>query len=153
MKFDKFALPAGFVVAFLLSVTSVVPSQAQLLKKLEKELLQGNQNGYLATGGQLAGNVSLPAGQYMMTNVQTGQAFYVTVNPQGQMLLSAPTNGQQQMMMPGMQGMTPQGMAPGMMQQQQSGGLGGMMRSGVGNFLRNELAPSSQQMPQQIPQQ
>lgn len=116
-------------VSLVALVLVAIPCQAQFLKTLEKDLLngqgqqqqQGNMPGQQGPGS-LVGNVNLPPGQYMMTNVQTGQAFYVSVQ-NGQMFLSSPPP---QMMAPGQ----------GMMQQQQRGGFG--------NFLRNELAPQQQ---------
>lgn len=158
MKFNLIALSAAFVCSLMVSAASVQPCEAQFLKKLEQQLMQGNQGqaGLLGGQGQAAGNTSLPAGQYMMTNMQTGQGFYVTVNPQGQMFVTSPANGQQQQqMMPGAngQGLPPQGVAPGVMQQQQSSGFSGLMKNSVGNFLKNELNPGAQQMPQQVPQQ
>ena len=108
-----------------------VPCQAQFLKQLENSLLGGQQPGQQQGMTSLVGNVNLPPGQYMMTNVQTGQAFYVVVQ-NGQMFLTGQPV-QQQMMVPG----------PGMMQQQQQqqGGMGGLLNGGLGNFLKNGLAP------------
>lgn len=153
MKSYKFVLFAGLMFVLLLAAASMVPCQAQFLKKLEQQFMQGNQGtaGMAGDQGQVAGNTSLPAGQYMMTNMQSGQGFYVTINPQGQMFITAPAGGQQQQqMMPGAQGqgLPPQGVAPAT-QQQQGGGFGGMMKNSLGNFLRNELSPSQQQVPQQ----
>ena len=156
MNSVKMLFSAGFILSCLLAAANVNPCEAQFLKKLEQSLMQGQgPNGLLGGGpGQMAGNTNLPAGQYMMTNMQTGQGFYVTINPQGQMFITSPAGNQQQMM-PGAngQGLPPQGVAPALMQQQQSGGVGGMMKNGMGNFLRNELAPGQQAYPQQIPQQ
>jgi hypothetical protein len=110
-----------------------VPCSAQLLQKLEQGLMAGQGQQGMMPGQQaqatMIGNVNLPPGQYMMTNVQTGQAFYVAIQ-NGQMFLT----GQQ---------VAPQMMAPGqgMMMQQQQGGAGGLMNGGLGNFLKNELAP------------
>jgi hypothetical protein len=105
------------------------PCQAQFFKKLEQDLMGGQNPGQTQVQAQLVGNVNLPPGQYMMTNVQTGQGFYVVVQ-NGQMFLS------------GQQGI-PQTIAPGQgaIQQQGTGG-------GFGNFLKNELAPQ-QQFPNQ----
>jgi len=118
----------GILVAL---VCATAPSQAQFLKKLEQDLMGGQQQG-LMPGQQaqatVVGNVNLPPGQYLMTNVQTGQAFYVSVQ-NGQMFLTgqpAPT-----MLAPGQ----------GMMQQQQPAGTGGFMQGGLGNLLKKELGP------------
>lgn len=144
MKSFNLLLPASLILAFSLSAATT-PCDAQFLKKLEQTLMQGQ--GMYGGQGQLAGNTSLPAGQYMVTNMQTGQGFYLTVNPQGQMFVSSPAPGQQQMM-PGAngQGLPPQGVT-------NQSGFGGMMKGSMGNFLKNELAPASQPIPQQIPQQ
>ncbi len=116
-------------VAVLTLIIVALPCQAQFLKKLEQDLIGGQNQQGLMPGQQpqavMVGNVNLPPGQYIMTNTQTGQAFYVAVQ-NGQMFL---TNNQpsQQMIAPGQ----------GMYQQQgQTGGLGGL-----GNIIRNELAP------------
>jgi hypothetical protein len=127
---------AGILVVVAMAAL-VMPCQAQFLKKLEQNILGGQGQGQGPGGLQqptLVGNVNLPPGQYMMTNVQTGQGFYVAIQA-GQMYL---TSGQQQM--------APQMMAPGQgYMQPQQGGAGGLVR----NFLRNELAPQQQGLPQQ----
>lgn len=128
-------------VLLLLLLIAAVPCQAQFLKKLEQDLMggqaQGQQGAVPAQQAQamLVGNVNLPPGQYLMTNVQSGQAFYVVVQ-NGQMLLTG-------------QPVAPQTVAPGqgLMQQQPQGGLGGIIDNGIGNFLKNEVAP--QQAPGQ----
>jgi hypothetical protein len=113
------------LVAFIFIGT---PCHAQFFKKLEQDLVGGQNQGQTQVQAQLIGNVNLPPGQYMMTNVQTGQGFYVVVQ-NGQMFLS------------GQQG-TPQMMAPG------QGGIQQGSGGGLGNFLKNELMPQ-----QQIPSQ
>lgn len=128
-----------------LLIVAIPCANAQILKKLEQELMSGQQGqgGYMSgqQGQTPAGNTTLPPGQYMMTNLATQQGFYVIVNNNGQMFLSQPpSTGQmqmqgQQMMMPGQQGYMPQ----------QQGGVGGMMKGGLGNFLKKELAPQQQQ--------
>jgi hypothetical protein len=105
-----------------------IPCQAQMFKKLEQDLMGGQNQGQTQVQAQLVGNVNLPPGQYMMTNVQTGQGFYVLVQ-NGQMFLSG-QQGTQQMMAPGQGGM-----------QQGAGG-------GFGNFLKNEFT-QQQQTPNQ----
>lgn len=117
------------VVAFFCAI----PCQAQFMKQLKDSLIgQGQQQGQPT----LLGNVNLPPGQYMMTNVQTGNAFYVVVQS-GQMYLSGQPAQNQQLMAP-VGGTTQQG-------------TGGMIKEGLGNFLRNQIAPQQQQ--QQVPYQ
>lgn len=156
------------LVSFLLAAPG---AEAQFLKKLGQELMSGaTGQGGAGTAGQPAGTTNLPPGQYNMNNMQTGQSFYVMVDNNGQMYASVNNNG---MIQPG--GMVPGAVAPGMgqrggllqqglqgltggqnmnqqmqpgMQQQQQGGMGGMMRGTLGNFLKNELTPQQQSVPQ-----
>lgn len=143
-----------YMLSLIIVLLVAAPCHAQLLKKLEQELMQGQQGGMgqnmMGGGGTPAGQTTLPPGQYMMTNMQTGQGFYVMVQNGGQMYVSQAKNGQQQGMMGGasqMMGGQSQ-MMPGQypMQQQSGSGVGGMMK----NFLKNELSPQGQpQMPVQ----
>jgi hypothetical protein len=128
-------------------ILAAMPSSAQFLKKLEQELVGGQQQTGQPAQPTLLGTVNLPPGQYLMTNVQSGQAFYVLVQG-GQMYLSnqAVQQPQQQGFLPGVlpgQGLMPgqngQGLPPG---QQQQGGMGGFVERGLGNFLKNEIAPN-----------
>lgn len=159
----RFAL--FLLVSFLLAAPNC---EAQMLKKLGQELLNGATGGGMpgmngaGTAGQPAGQTNLPPGQYMMSNMSTGQGYYILVDNNGQMYASIP-NGTQTM-------------APGMVQQgglmgggtggvggllqnftggqntgypqQQQGGVGGLMRGGLGNFLKQELTPQQQAQPQ-----
>jgi hypothetical protein len=129
-------------------IFAIAPSQAQFLKDLQQNFLGGGQQqgqmpGQFGGGVQqqnaFIGNVNLPPGQYMMSNVQTGQAFYVLVD-NGQMYLSGQPGGQQPLA-PGQGGLFQQ-------PQQQQGGVGGMLKEGLGNFLKNQIAPQ-QQVPNQ----
>lgn len=99
-------------------------------------LLGQGQGLIQGQGSTLVGNVSLPPAQYMMTNVQTGQAFYVTVQNSQMFLNNQPIGQGAGQIMPGQ---IPAG------QMTQQGGLGGLMQNGLGNFLKNELAPQQQQ--------
>jgi hypothetical protein len=143
----------------------VLPANAQFLKSLENAVLGGGaQQQGMPGQPQFLGNVSLPAGTYMMSNVQTGQAFYVTVQNGGMYLSQGTTPpGYPQgggggiggalggiLGQPQQQQQQPYGM-PG--QQTGGTGLGGMMRSGLGNFLKNELMPGQQQQPMVQPGQ
>lgn len=104
-------------------------------------LLGQGQGQLQGQGSTLVGNVSLPPAQYMMTNMQTGQAFYVTVQNSQMFLNNQPMGQGAGQIMPGqiMPGQIPAG------QMTQQGGLGGLMQNGLGNFLKNELAPQQQQ--------
>ena len=142
------------LVAFMLAVPAC---QAQFLKKLGQELLQGNsampgQNGG-GLAGTPAGSTNLPPGQYMMTNMNTGQGFYIMVDNQGQMYASQPQAGQT---MPGQFGagavMPGQQTMPGQFgagQQQQQGGVGGFMK----NLLKDQLMPGQNQQGMPMQQQ
>lgn len=156
-----------------LSLLLAVPScQAQFLKKLGQDLLNGNNNQNMpgqfggGTAGQPAGTTNMPPGQYMMTNMGSGQAFYILVDNNGQMYASVPGNNGMApgMVQPGM-GQVQQGGMGGLLQQgagllqgggaqqqgfgqpaqQQQPGVGGMMRGALGNFLQNQIAPQPQQ--------
>jgi hypothetical protein len=107
--------------------------QGGIMSQIGGLLGQGQIQGQ---GSTLIGNVSLPPAQYMMTNVQTGQAFYVTVQNSQLFLNSQPMGQGTGQVMPGQ---IPAG------QMMQQGGLGGLMQNGLGNFLKNELAPQQQQ--------
>lgn len=143
-------------------ICCVLPAKAQFLKNLEQTFLGGGNAQGMPGQPQLIGNVNLPAGTYMMSNVQTGQAFYVTVQ-NGSMYLSQGTTppGYQQQQpggiggaLGGILGQPQQQQQPyGMPQQQQPAGLGGMVRSGLGNFLKDQLMPQQQAAPMVDPAQ
>ena len=141
------------LIAFAIAAS---PCHAQLLQKLQQNLLGGQGQGQAPQQGLLPGqqqgllpglipgvqqqnsiigNVNLPPGQYLMSNVQTGQAFYVNVQ-NGQMSLAP-------------QPSSPQftGFGQNMMPQQNTNGVGGLIRSGLGSFLKNQLTP--QEVPPQ----
>ncbi len=145
-----------YAISLLALLFVAAPANAQFLKKLEQEFAQ-SQTGQGALGGlgsllpgqggsQSAGTTSLPAGQYTMTNMQTGQAYYVMVNTSGQMFASVAPGGGGMMQPNAQQYMNPQQLQQQqMLQQQQQGGMGGMMKGGLGNFLKQELAPKQPQ--------
>ncbi len=147
-----------YAISLLALLFVAAPCNAQFLKKLEQEfsqnqtgggalgglssLLPGANNG----GGQVAGTTSLPQGQYTMTNMQTGQAYYVLVNQSGQMFASLAPAGQNPMN--AQQYLNPQQLQQQQLMQQQQmgqgGGMSNMVKSGLGNFLKQELAPKPQ---------
>ena len=160
-----------FALFLLVSCLLAAPNcEAQMLKKLGQELLNGASGGGMpgmngaGTAGQPAGQTNLPPGQYMMSNMSTGQGYYILVDGNGQMYASLPNGVQNQGMTQqnGMMGGATGGGIGGLLQnftggqnnaypvqqQQQQGGVGGLMRGPLGNFLKQELTPQQQVQPQ-----
>lgn len=139
-----------------LFVAAATPCQAQFLQDLKDQFLGGGgaAAGQYQQQPQIIGNVSLPPGTYMMSNVQTGQAFYVAVQ-NGQMALVpqpgvapntvAPTTGGLGGALGGLLSpQQPQQQLYGQPQPQQGNGLGGLVRSGLTNFLQNQMTGGQQ---------
>lgn len=135
-----------------LFVAAAAPCQAQFLQDLKDQFLGGGgaAAGQYQQQAQIIGNVSLPPGTYMMSNVQTGQAFYVSVQ-NGQMVLAQQPGATPNTVAPATGG--PGGalgglLAPQQQQQygqpQQGNGLGGLVRSGLTNFLQNQMTGGQQ---------
>ncbi|MBX9686801.1 MAG: hypothetical protein K2X27_08875 [Candidatus Obscuribacterales bacterium] len=123
------------------------PCQAQFLKKLSEELLQGQSNqqnnpASIQSQGSPAGNTNLPPGQYMMTNMNTGQGFYIMVNGNGQMFASIPGSGQNLPTQSATPPMVP-GSNPALNQPATQNGVGGFMKGALNNFLQNQLSPQN----------
>lgn len=141
------------VAALVALVFACAPCRAQLLQKLEQNLLNGQNS---AAGLQarraaimqrqqgLIGNVNMQPGKYMITNAQTGQSFYVTVH-NGRMFFSG-NAGAPPMMAPPQTSMMPQAQryfvpaAQGMMQPPVQVGGGAPYNSGLGTVMQYPAA-------------